>query len=387
MKLNQRIKELYKKYILKFFEKDEKFNSYSTLEQSKYLANKIVFLITASSGIGLLLLIFAKTDQIIIVTGELQPISRVRDIKIPISGVVEKIFIKDGDYVNKNQNLLKLDDNLSIEINQNIIEKLKIKKNEFNFKNIEFKDSIKIILNEIKNLEKVNIIEKKNLERFNLLLNSGALSKYEYDKQKIKLIDLQTQLSRKNLLKYVKENQFKQQLKLIENDILDLKNELEKVNEKLKYSYITSPIDGYIFDLKAKDKDFVINPNTDIMRIVPDNDLEGIIYINSSDIGFVDLGRKAELSIDSYPSSDFGILNGTVIFISQNSSKIYENNSNLFFKAKVKLENQYLDSVSGRNLPLKPGMTLNANIKLRRLNYLQILFNLFTDKTKSIKEI
>ena len=387
MKLKQKIKELYKKYILKFFEKDEKFNSYSTLEQSKYLANKIVFLITASSGLGLLLLIFAKTDQIIIVTGELQPISRVRDIKIPISGVVEKIFIKDGDYVNKNQNLLKLDDNLSIEINQNIIEKLKIKKNEFNFKNIEFKDSIKIILNEIKNLEKVNNIEKNNLERFNLLLNSGALSKYEYDKQKIKLIDLQTQLSRKNLLKYVKENQFKQQLKLIENDILDLKNELEKVNEKLKYSYITSPIDGYIFDLKAKDKDFVINPNTDIMRIVPDNDLEGIIYINSSDIGFVDLGRKAELSIDSYPSSDFGILNGTVIFISQNSSKIYENNSNLFFKAKVKLENQYLDSVSGRNLPLKPGMTLSANIKLRRLNYLQILFNLFTDKTKSIKEI
>ena len=81
------------------------------------------------------------------------------------------------------------------------------------------------------------------------------------------------------------------------------------------------------------------------------------------------------------------MLNGIVSFISQNSSQIYPNNNNLFFEAKVSLENQYLNSVSGKNLPLKPGMTITANIKLRKLSYLQILFNLFTDKAKSIKEI
>ena len=387
MKLEQKIKELYRKYILKFFDKDEKFNSFSTLEQSKYIANKIVLAITASSGLGILLLIFAKTDQIIIVQGELQPISRVREIKIPISSVVEKIFIQDGDYVKKNQDLLKLDDNLAIETNQNIIKKIILKNNELNFKNIEFNDAIKIILNEIRNLERIINIEENNLKRFDFLLKEGALSKYDYDEQKIKLIDLKSQLISKNSLKYVKENQIKQQIKLIENDILDFNNQLENVNEKLKYSYIKSPIDGFIFDLKAKDQGYVINPNLEIMKIVPDNDLEAIIYINSSDIGFVDLGRKAEISIDSYPSSDFGVLNGLLSFISQNSSKLEANNNNLFFKAKVTLKNQYLNSVSGRELPLKPGMSITANIKLRRLSYLQILFNLFTDKAKSIKEI
>ena len=85
MKLIQKVKELYKKLRLKFFEKNEKFNSFSTLEQSKYIANKIILLITSASGVGLLILIFAKTDQIIIVQGELQPTSRVREMKIPIS--------------------------------------------------------------------------------------------------------------------------------------------------------------------------------------------------------------------------------------------------------------------------------------------------------------
>ena len=387
MKIIQKTKELYKKYIFKFFEKNEKFNSFSTLEQSKYIANKIVLVITASSGLGLLLLIFAKTDQIIIVQGELQPISRVREIKIPISGVVEKIFVQDGDYVTKKQRLLKLDDNLSKETNQNIIKKIKLKNNELQFKNIEFKDAIKIIVNEITNLKNVIDIEESSLNRFDLLLREGALSKYDYDEQKIKIIDLKSKLNSKKAFKNVRENQLKQQIKLIENDIINLKNELENVNEKLKYSYVTSPINGYIFDLKAKDKGFVLNPNTEIMRIVPDNDLEAIVNINSSDIGFVDLGRRAEIGIDSYPSSDFGVLNGTLTFISQNSSTISSNNNNLFFKAKISLENQYLNSVSGKNLPLKPGMTITANIKLRRLSYLQILFNLFTDKAKSIKEI
>ena len=387
MKIIQKTKELYKKYLLKFFEKNEKFNSFSTLEQSKYIANKIVLVITASSGIGLLILIFAKTDQIIIVQGELQPISRVREIKIPISGVVEKIFVQDGDYVDKKQRLLKLDDNLSKETSQNTIKKINLKNNELKFKNIEFKDAIKIIINEITNLKNVIEIEENSLKRFDFLLKEGALSKYDYDEQKIKIIDLKSKLISKKAFKNVRENQLKQQIKLIENDIINLKNELENVNEKLKYSYVTSPINGYIFDLKAKDKGFVLNPNTEIMRIVPDNDLEAIVNINSSDIGFVDLGRRAEIGIDSYPSSDFGVLNGTLTFISQNSSTISSNNNNLFFKAKVSLENQYLKSVSGKNLPLKPGMTITANIKLRRLSYLQILFNLFTDKAKSIKEI
>ena len=387
MKIIQKTKDLYKKYLFKFFEKNEKFNSFSTLEQSKYIANKIVLVITASSGIGLLILIFAKTDQIIIVQGELQPISRVREIKIPISGVVEKIFVQDGDYVDKKQRLLKLDDNLSKETSQNTIKKINLKNNELKFKNIEFKDAIKIIINEITNLKNVIEIEENTLKRFDFLLKEGALSKYDYDEQKIKIIDLKSKLISKKAFKNVRENQLKQQIKLIENDIINLKNELENVNEKLKYSYVTSPINGYIFDLKAKDKGFVLNPNTEIMRIVPDNDLEAIVNINSSDIGFVDLGRSAEIGIDSYPSSDFGVLNGTLTFISQNSSTISSNNNNLFFKAKVSLENQYLKSVSGKNLPLKPGMTITANIKLRRLSYLQILFNLFTDKAKSIKEI
>ena len=387
MKLINKLKEIYKSLLYRFVEKDERFNSFSTLEQSKFIANKIIFIISMSSGLGLLILIFAKTDQIIITKGELQPTNRVREIKIPIAGVVEQILIKEGDYVLKDQKLLKLDDSLAKETQINLKKQIDLKNNELNLKNIEKDHSLKIIRNQIKNLSNIIPIEEKNLKRFNTLIKQGAISIYEYDQQKIKILNLNEELNSKKSLKQVKEFQIMQEIKSIENNIIDFQNQLENINEKLKYSYIISPINGYIFELRAKDSGYVINPNLELMQIVPDNDLEASIFINSNDIGFVNIGKKAEISVDSYPATDFGVLNGSVRFISQNSTKINENNDNLFFSSKIKLDTQYLNSVNGNKLELKPGMSITANIKLRRLSYLQIIFNLFTDKAKSIKEI
>ena len=56
-------------------------------------------------------------------------------------------------------------------------------------------------------------------------------------------------------------------------------------------------------------------------------------------------------------------------------------------EVKVTLNNQLIELNSGKNLPLKPGMSLSANIKLRRLSYLQLLFNLFADKSRSIQQL
>lgn len=387
MKIINKIKEVYKSFLYRFVEKDERFNSFSTLEQSKFIANKIIFIISMSSGLGLLILIFAKTDQIIITKGELQPTNRVREIKIPIAGVVDQILIKEGDYVLKDQKLLKLDDSLAKETQINLKKQIDLKNNELNLKNIEKDHSLKIIKNQIKNLSNIIPIEEKNLKRFDSLIKQGAISIYEYDQQKIKILNLNEELNSKKSLKQVKEFQIMQEIKSIENNIIDFQNQLENINEKLKYSYIISPINGYIFELRAKDTGYVINPNLELMQIVPDNDLEASIFINSNDIGFINIGKKAEISVDSYPASDFGVLNGSVRFISQNSSKIKENTDNLFFSSKIKLDTQYLNSVNDNKLELKPGMSITANIKLRRLSYLQIIFNLFTDKAKSIKEI
>ena len=74
-----------------------------------------------------------------------------------------------------------------------------------------------------------------------------------------------------------------------------------------------------------------------------------LIYINSSDIGFVDLGRKRNkyrfISIIRFWNFKWKCK-----FYKSDSSEINENNNNLFFKY-IEFEDQYLDSVSGKKLP------------------------------------
>jgi len=380
------LKSKYRKFISTGLDNENK-NQNLNLEQSNKIANSITLSILGLSGLTLFWLTFAKTDQIIIANGELQPTSRIRSIKLPISGVVEEVYVKEGNLVEKDEKLLKIDDGLNIEIKKNLINKISLKEEELKLKKSELENSILILKNEINEINSILLIEKDNLEKFSSVYEEGAISKIDYDAQKIKVLNYFNDLNNKEILTEVKKSELSQEIKFIQDNLLNYKNQLEEIQENLKYSLIKSPIAGYVYEIKAKDKGFVIDSNQDILKIVPEENLEAVIFINSKDIGFVVAGQDVELSIDSYPSSDFGGVDGIISFISANSRKIDNRDINLFYEAKVKLNNQLLELNSGKNLSLKPGMSLTANIKLRRLSYLQLLFSIFSDKSKSIQQL
>ena len=52
---------------------------------------------------------FAKTDEVVFAIGKLEPKGDVKDIQIPIGGVIEEIFVEAGDIVDQNQKLIQLD--------------------------------------------------------------------------------------------------------------------------------------------------------------------------------------------------------------------------------------------------------------------------------------
>ena len=357
------------------------------LEQSKKIANTITISIIGLSGLTFVWLIFAKTDQIVIANGELQPTTRVRSIKLPISGVVEEVYVKEGNLVEKDEKLLKINDDLNIETKQNLINKISLKEEELKLKKSELENSVLILKNEINEINSVLSIEKYNLNKFSSVYDEGAISKIDYDAQKIKVLNYLNDLKNKKILIKVKTSELSQEIKFIQDNLFNYKTQLEEIEDILKYSIIKSPIAGYVYEINAKDKGFVIGANQDILKIVPQENLEALVFVNSKDIGFILTGQEVELNIDSYPAADFGGVDGIISFISANSRKINDRDNNLFYEVKVTLNNQLIELNSGKNLPLKPGMSLSANIKLRRLSYLQLLFNLFTDKSRSIQQL
>ena len=93
-----------------------------------------------------------------------------------------------------------------------------------------------------------------------------------------------------------------------------------------------------------------------------------------------------DISIDSFPANDFAPLGGIIYSIGSDVLDLNEeNNQEYFFSGSIKLNSQSLLLNNGNELPLQVGMSLKANIKLRKVSYLKLLLGSFRDKAESIK--
>ena len=180
-----------------------------------------------------------------------------------------------------------------------------------------------------------------------------------------------------------------QQVKELESDISALISKETAADVNLNYQSISSPVKGIVFDLKPTNVGFVTQTSQPIMTIVPLENLEANVLVPSDKIGFVRNGMNADISIDSFPASDFGVLEGSVTFIGSDalSPNSAEEIRTFSFPVTINLSDQFLNLKNGKNLPLQAGMSLTANIKLRKVSYLRLLLSNFKSKTDSLKEI
>ena len=180
-----------------------------------------------------------------------------------------------------------------------------------------------------------------------------------------------------------------QQLKELESQISGLISKKIAANVNLEYQSIKSPVKGIVFDLKPTNVGFVAQTSQPIMKIVPIENLEANILVPTDKIGFVREGMDVDISIDSFPASDFGVLEGVVAFIGSDALPPDSSSSirTFSFPVTIDLSDQFLNLKDGNSLPLQTGMSLTANIKLRKVSYLRLLLSNFKSKTDSLKEI
>ena len=331
----------------------------------------------------------ARTDEIIVAQGKLEPIGKVKDIQIPVGGVVKKILVESGDLVNKGEVLIELDAEISKQNLISISDQLKQKKIQLELKKDEIKIT-KLLSDEEVEAQEINLkLQRELLSKYGILYKEGAYPEIEYLQQVNKVNQLEISIDKQKLEAKMKESLLMQQVKELESDISALISKETAADVNLDYQSISSPVKGIVFDLKPTNVGFVTQTSQPIMTIVPLKNLEANVLVPSDKIGFVRNGMDADISIDSFPASDFGVLEGTVTFIgsdalSPNSSEEIRTFS---FPVTINLSDQFLNLKNGNNLPLQAGMSLTANIKLRKVSYLRLLLSNFKSKTDSLKEI
>ena len=142
----------------------------------------------------------------------------------------------------------------------------------------------------------------------------------------------------------------------------ELDRQLAEQGKREKLLTVRAPKAGIVFDLAAGSGELA-SPSTPLLELVPTNKLQARVMIPNKDIGFVKEGMPTEIRIASYPFTEYGSIKGTLIRLAADSKATNPNIPAEHFPAVVELDSNILVN-KGKDLPIKPGMSVTSLIKL-----------------------
>lgn len=361
----------------------------AVLQQSRFWMRAITWGLMGTTAFGVGWLALAKTEEIVVAAGKLDPIGAVKEIQMPVGGIAQSILVKDGDYVTAGQPLMRLDTEASTQKLKSLGQNIALKKEQLRLKKEEKDRYLQLNQEEQLMLVKNLALESEILARFKRLSEQGASAELQYLQQRNQVQEVEGKLQQTRVDLYRQSAILDQAIQQLTSEIATLVAEQTEAQVTLRYQELRSPVSGVVFDLKPRSPGYAAQSTETVMKIVPFDKLEANVEIPSNDIGFVRQGMQADVSIDSFPATDFGVLQGTVRRIGsdalppdpQKQRDVYR------FPATITLSSQQLLLKGGRRLPLQVGMSLTAHIKLRKVTYLQLLLSDFKDKADSLRRI
>ncbi|MGB3297209.1 MAG: HlyD family efflux transporter periplasmic adaptor subunit [Phormidesmis sp.] len=179
------------------------------------------------------------------------------------------------------------------------------------------------------------------------------------------------------------DSQLSQRILDNNQQIAELRSQKAQLTQNITNQALTAPVKGTVFNLKANRPGYVANSTEPMMEIVPQDSLVARIFIPNKDIGFVKVGQKVDVRIDAFSYSEFGDVEGTLTSIGTDALPPDETFPYFRFPAEITLDDQQF-MADGVPLELRSGMSLSANIKLRKRRIITFFTDIFRRKADSL---
>lgn len=367
----------------------ERDNEGEAIQQSPVWIRTTTYGLMGAAAFAVSWLALAKTDEVVTVSGKLEPLGSVQEIQMPVGGIASEILVKDGEEVKAGQVVMRLDAETTQQRLDSLLESQTLKQRQLALKQTELDQYLLLNSEEEKMLERNVQLQAEILSRYEILNTEGAASELQYLQQLNRVAEVNGKLNQVRVDRLRQKAAEGQQIQQLKAELEELAAAITETSVNLRYQELRSPVDGIVFDLKPRGEGYVAQGTDTVMKIVPYDTLEAKVEIPSKQIGFVRVGMPADLSIDSFPASDFGVLEGEVKSIGSDAlpPSQLDNRTEYRFPAMIQLSSQQLKLKGGEQLPLQVGMSLSSNIKLRKVSYLQLLLGTFQDKVDSLRQI
>jgi hemolysin D len=183
--------------------------------------------------------------------------------------------------------------------------------------------------------------------------------------------------------------------------------QLTQAAQKYRLQTLTAPVDGTVQQLAVHTEGGVVTPAQVLMSVVPaDSHMEVEAMISNRDIGFVREGQEAEIKIDTFNFTKYGLVHGVVQSVSHDSIQREKpadksesqrhtgdesdtsepTGQELVYSARIALDQTEMD-IDDHMVPLEPGMAVTAEIKTGSRHIIEYLLSpLLRHKQMALRE-
>ncbi len=224
-----------------------------------------------------------------------------------ISGKVEKLFVKQGDFVKAGQLIAVIEHaDLQREVERTYQEYTQALAQYERVK----KTYPQLILAQKRNIsaQEADLTQlKREKKRLQALYEEGLISKMEIERVERDLeVRENTLLAEKAKLSSL-EAEFQEELRRTKALLEAARNQHEAAKIRLNYAFVYSPINGYVSEVTTQQGETVVaglNAPT-FITVIDLSKLEVHCYVDETDIGKIRPGLEATFKVDSYPDKIF----------------------------------------------------------------------------------
>ncbi len=334
---------------------------------------------------------FIHTDITIKSNGITRPVTERTEVKPIMTGIIDSIFYKEGDKIEKDAILLKLKDPNT---------KSKVLLNNFEISQREQFINDLIILT---NSGELNI---NTSDRLTTPLYKQQLSKFTHQKQDLdasnnkakKELDINTPLAKDKIISgkefydiqvnYEKLQSFykafiQEQLSNWQQDLAKYKLELSQykqvhsvVNTDASYYLVKSPTSGIVQGINTRYQGGLLQANETLCSISPEGIIIAECYIPTRDIGLLRVGQLVRYQMEAFDYNYFGVLTGKVAMIDNDYTVL---NNTTVFKVRCSFDSSQLHLKNGFTGNLKKGLNFQARFFIARRSLWQLLYDKLDD--------
>lgn len=276
-------------------------------EMPWWAARGLLYIIAGFLVVALVWAYLGQVDVIIEARGALVPEGYTRPVQAAGGGIVQYVFIREGDTVESGQPLLQLD---------------------------------------------------------------PAELRTRVRKLREELLTNQEQLRQLRALKGPVAETLEQ-----ENRIARLQSEITAAELNLKYTIVTSPVAGVVTTWDIRGAGAVLQPGQKIATIAPAGArLLVEARVPNKDIALIEKGLPAKLKFDAFPFQDYGLVPGAIVEVAPDADASKDAGS--FYKVMI-APKQTSVIAKGKTIPLRPGLTLTAEVVTERKSILNLILEPF----------